>query len=72
MLINSNEDKANIFAKMFFPPPSLLQEDYAYYAYPELLPDPPPISEDQILRHIAGLSPYKAHGPDGIPNILLQ
>ena len=30
MLINSNEDKANIFAKMFFPLPPLLQEDYAY------------------------------------------
>ena len=27
---------------------------------------------EQVQRHITKLSPYKAHGPDGIPNIVLQ
>ena len=34
--------------------------------------DPPQISEEQVRRHIAKLSPYKVHGPDNIPNIVLQ
>lgn len=30
------------------------------------------VTEEQIFTHIAKLSPYKAPGPDGIPNIVLQ
>ena len=70
-LIRDNEAKANIFARTFFPPPPPLQEQEEHQ-YPEPLPDPPQINEEQVKRHIAKLSPYKAHGPDGIPNIVLQ
>ena len=70
--INNNEDKAKVFAKTFFPPPPELQEDYEHYEYPEPLPDPPKVTPEQVRRHIARLSPYKAYGPDGIPNIVLQ
>ena len=72
VLINDNEDKARTFVKMFFPPPPPGVEDYDDYVYPEPLPDPPLITVSQIRRHIAKLSPYKAPGPDGIPNIVLQ
>jgi hypothetical protein len=29
------------------------------------------LTRDQISRHLAKLKPYKAPGPDGIPNIVL-
>jgi hypothetical protein len=71
-IINENKEKANIFARTFFPPPPPLPQDQEPNEYPEPLPDPPQISKDQVRKHIAKLSPYKAHGPDGIPNIVLQ
>jgi hypothetical protein len=40
ILINDNEEKAKIFAKLFFPPPPLFQEGYKHFEYPEPLPDP--------------------------------
>ena len=71
--INSNEEKAEAFAKTFFPPPPPIQTaGIEHYEYPAPLPDPPQVSREQIRRHITKLSPYKAHGPDGIPNVVLQ
>ena len=70
--INNNNDKAKIFAKIFFPPPPQVPAAQEQHEYPEPLPDPPPISKEQVQTHIAKLSPYKAHGPDGIPNVVLQ
>ena len=70
--VNDNKEKANIFARTFFPPPPLPPQDQEPFEYPEPLPDPLQISKDQVRKHIAKLSPYKAHGPDGIPNIVLQ
>jgi hypothetical protein len=70
--VNNNEEKARIFAKLFFPPPPPALDSYKHFDYPEPIPDPPQVSVGQILRHIAKLSPYKAHGSDGIPNIVLQ
>ena len=72
VIINSNDDKAKIFARTFFPPPPQIPAAQEHYEYPDPLPDPPQISKDQVQRHIAKLSPYKAHGPDGIPNVVLQ
>ena len=46
--------------------------DYSQHVYPAPLPDPPQLTQPQIARHIAKLSPYKTHGLDGIPNIVLQ
>ena len=71
--INDNKDKANIFSKTFFPPPPALQEgDEAIHEYPAPLPEPPPPDKDQLAKVIRKLAPYKAPGPDGIPNIVLQ
>jgi hypothetical protein len=36
------------------------------------LPAPPVISLDQLHCHVKFLSSYKASGPDGIPNVVLQ
>jgi ribonuclease HI/endonuclease/exonuclease/phosphatase family metal-dependent hydrolase len=70
--INNNEEKAKIFAATFFPPPPPPEEALTGYEYPEPLPDPPQITVEQIQRHIDKSSPYKAHGPDDIPNVVLQ
>jgi hypothetical protein len=70
--INDNEDKAKIFVKTFFPPPPPQPDAQEHFDYPEPLPDPLQVDTKQIIAHIAKLAPYKAHGPDGIPNIVLQ
>ena len=70
--IDNNEDKAEAFARTFFPTPPLQPNEPENIDYPAPLPDPPQITKNQILKHISRLSPYKAHGPDGIPNIVLQ
>lgn len=70
--VNNNEEKAKIFATAFFPPPPPVENDYEGFEYPAPLPDPPQITPEQFLRHIRKPSPYKAHGPDDIPNVVLQ
>ena len=70
--INNNEEKAKIFATIFFPKPPPTENVFENYEYPEPLPDPPVITPDQVRRHILKTSPYKAHGPDDIPNVVLQ
>ena len=75
--IDNNKDKANLLAKTFFPPPQpqpheQQQEPPTQEIYLEPLPDPPQINSEQILEHISNLPPYKAHAPDGIPNIVLK
>ena len=70
--ISSNDGKAKLFSKIFFPPPPLFHEDFADFDYPEPLPEPAQITPEQIQKHIFKPGPYKAHGPDDIPNAVLQ
>jgi hypothetical protein len=35
-------------------------------------PNPPQITPEQLHRHVCKPSPYKAYGPDDIPNVVLQ
>ena len=66
----TNKDKSAMLAGLIFPkrPPN---DNFADdYQYDDQLPKPPDITEDQIHHHLAGLSPYKAPGPDGVPNIV--
>jgi ribonuclease HI/endonuclease/exonuclease/phosphatase family metal-dependent hydrolase len=72
IIISNNNDKAKIFAKIFFPPAPPAPATQVHHEYPDPLPDPPQITKEQVQKHIAKLSPYKAHGPDGIPNVVLQ
>ena len=66
-----NEEKSVMLATLMFParPESvtLLEEPCN-----EPLQNPQAITESQIRCHISQLSPYKALGPDGIPNIMLK
>ena len=67
----TNEEKSMMLSTLMFParPENVtLQEE----SYDEPLPNPWIITESQIRCHISQLSPYKAPGPDGIPNIMLK
>jgi hypothetical protein len=68
----SNEEKSKVFTKTLFPPP--LEETTVpdEYDYPEPLNHSGRVTESQIQRQIARLSPFKACGPDGVPNIVLK
>ena len=70
-----NKGKASVFAKTFFPPPPHQPQqtnNQQHENYLEPYPNLPPITANQILAHISKLQPHKAHGPDGIPNIVLK
>ena len=69
--VASNSDKGCLLARGFFPakpPPDGLM---ASSAYPPECERAGTISEEQIKQQLRKLKPYKAPGPDGIPNIIL-
>jgi len=71
--VNTNEDKSQMLAKTFFPrkPPEEshnLQEQ----EYPNPVCKMDKITYEQIRQQLQRLKPYKAPGPDTIPNIVLS
>ncbi|KAA1478016.1 hypothetical protein DENSPDRAFT_787504, partial [Dentipellis sp. KUC8613] len=69
--ITDNNRKSEVLARAFFPPPPPTSSIDPNFVYPTPLQNPGVITTDQIRRHASKLSPYKASGPDGIPNIVL-
>ena len=67
---SSNDEKSSMLAKSFFPPRPP-NDSPLHFVYPKPICDFDPISREQIRRKLAKLKPYKAPGPDGIPNIVL-
>src|SRR5882724_12560696 len=64
----SNKEKTNTFMKTFFSSPEPVELDNSDKEYlPQKFPFST-ITNMQIKRAISRLSPYKALGPDGIPN----
>jgi len=70
--VNTNDGKAKALAQVFFPRKPDLSRMPENYNYPKPLPPPTPITQQQIVQQIKRLSPYKASGPDEIPNMVLQ
>ncbi|KAF8584198.1 hypothetical protein K439DRAFT_1290986, partial [Ramaria rubella] len=70
---SSNEEKSNILFNSFFPPPLLplpsSLRDENEYPLPKF--DFIHMTKKQIQRAILRLSPFKAPGPNGIPNCVL-
>jgi ribonuclease HI/exonuclease III len=66
----TNDEKSSALARSFFPrrPPLAAHEDDTIYT-PCCEADR--ITKDNIERQLKRLKPYKAPGPDGIPNIVL-
>ena len=68
---SENCDKGRVLAKNFFPakPPS--DESWSDRSYPKARERAGKITVEQIEAQLKKLKPYKAPGPDGIPNIAL-
>jgi len=67
----TNEDKSRLLCTTFFP--DIKSEDVSQVDDSYLMPKFAftPITDNQIYRVIKRLGPYKAPGPDGIPNAML-
>ena len=68
----TNQEKCNLFASTLFPLPPQRAAVPGDFKYLEPYPTSSPITRDQIRHNIAKLSPYKACGEDGIPNVVLK
>ena len=71
MVVSINKEKSHMLAKMMFPP-KLVDCSPPDDDYKDQLPPLCDITKNPIHRNIARLSPYKAPGPDGIPNVMLK
>jgi hypothetical protein len=70
---SSNEDKANVLADHFFPPPVKADlADIERYRYPPELSMGQEVTTDDIINILKDIAPDKAPEPDSIPNRLLQ
>jgi ribonuclease HI len=68
----TNTEKSKALAKSFFPTKPADAGFPTDFMYPEECTNPCQITKEQIAHHIQKLKPYKAPGPDGIPNIVLM
>jgi len=66
-----NTDKGRVLAKGFFPEKPLSDDALADTIYPPECERAGTITSEQIKAQLKKLKPYKAPGPDGIPNIVL-
>jgi hypothetical protein len=67
----TNSEKGTVLAKGFFPRKPHSQDPSEGAIYPEACCKTDAVMEEQILRQLKKLKPYKAPGPDGIPNVVL-
>ena len=69
---STNQDKSQALAYSFFPARPADAGIPSDYTYPPACCKPDQIMVEQITYQIRKLKPYKAPGPDGIPNIVLM
>jgi hypothetical protein len=71
ILAATNKDKGCVLAKAFFPQKPDTDATQEENNYPPPVCTMDPLTKAQIEKHLCKLKPYKAPGPDGIPNIVL-
>ena len=71
-LAEDNDKKVEALTKSFFPPSPATSFVPPHQEYPTPLKGPHFFSKSRIWQVIRSLSPYKAPGPDKIPNIVLM
>ena len=71
VIAKTNHEKADALAKSFFPVKPDEEGIPQNINYPKACCKPDHITKEQIAFQIRKLKPYKASGPDGIPNIVL-
>jgi hypothetical protein len=69
---STNPEKSQALAKSFFPAKPDDTGIATSFTYPKACCEPDQITKEQIAHQILKLKPYKAPGPDGIPNIVLK
>ena len=69
---SSNQEKSRMLAEAFFPKKPTAMPTSDHLEYPQPICGTHKISKEQIRRQLKRLKPYKAPGPDGIPNIVLM
>ena len=67
----TNDEKGTALAKGFFPQKPLTQDFQGGEEYPKACGKAGKVTEEHIRKQLKKLKPYKAPGPDGIPNIVL-
>ena len=71
-LAASNTEKSKALAKCFFPSkPSILHPQTHTPVQQDVDIEALSITREQVLKQLRRLKPYKAPGPDGIPNVVL-
>ena len=70
-MATSNTEKAQALARSFFPAKPTNTGVLEDFPYPNTCCKADQLTKDQILHHITKLKPYKAPGPNSIPNIVL-
>ena len=70
-LAKTNDEKGIVLAKSFFPPKPHPEPPITDTEYPPPCSKTNKITREIIARQLRKLRPYKAPGPDGIPNIIL-
>jgi ribonuclease HI len=68
----TNEDKSQALHKTFFPPPPTQEADYGNEIYPDPVCQFRNITDEQIIRAIDKLKPYKGVMTDDIANVVLK
>ena len=71
-IAEDNAAKAIALTESFFPPPPAISHVPPNQVYPTPLRGPRFFSKSRIRQVVKTLSPYKAPGPDNIPNIVLM
>jgi len=69
--VRTNSKKSAALAKGFFPPKLVVSLVHPNTKYPPQCQVDVRITADQLRKQLRKLKPYKAPGPDGIPNIVL-
>jgi hypothetical protein len=69
-MATTNDKKDSMLAKTFFPPRPP-NNTSLHFVYPKPACKFDPITKEQVKGQLAKLKPYKALGPDSIPNIVL-
>ena len=72
VIASTNHEKLQALAKSFFPTRPADAGIPQNYEYLPACCKPDRITREQIAYQIQKLKPYKAPGPDGIPNIVLM
>ena len=67
----TNSEKGAALAKGFFPQKPQTPDTQEDEEYPKACSKAGKVTKDHIRKHLKKLKPYKAPGPDGIPNIVL-